>query len=1340
MKINKEILNKKTNKRINNSYFKKIFASIILLIMILSNVSNLIVYAAEIEKTNELKTEIKNKTENKTKKIDVKIKNEKENQEFEKIQTKVKEDFIVKNNNIPTNYELGVNDNTKVNKYYQEQLGLCWAFTAINLMETSAQKLLGKKNEPNISRRHIDYLSSSSVSNNPYMTGRDINTGSTLGMGEAYGINGSGIAYEKDFPFHYDNKRLTANDLNLPKVPYEVTGFENFTRIVKRFDGQRIKYYTDGNNGMALNDTQIKSIRNRVKAHIMEKGGVGTKIYAIDGKDFYSGTGNHLFIHPSRPITVNHAVTIVGWDDNISKENFKDYRNKLKPQHDGAWIVEDTRGGMPRSVEKENTRYYVSYDSVNIESSHWTGITEMRNVDIKKEGLYKTKSWGTNTKISMQSTSDKENQIEMIKVFTKENDIQENIKGVGIYVEEPVDVQLELIPKLNITGKIVDAVNNVKSKGLSQKYTLTTPGYKYIEFPTYNSIIEAKKGEKFAIKFRFSSQSSNLSIPIEVKDGNSMTLEMKKMMAPVKFNLNEDFMALRTINKTHLFETTGIFESLYGNEGKNVSYISGVSPEKRFICNLYTNYGDYVRVNFDLDGGEGDINFQSIPRNSKVVLPKNPYKKGYVFKGWTPDINQIITEPITFKANWEKVNDIYYNVSFDLSGGDILGQKTVDSIKVKQGEKAKPPVAPTKEGYIFAGWSPDINKEIYEDTTFIAKWTKNIEEKIVIKFILAGGNIDGNIMVPAQYLEKGKTYQISMKDPQREGYKFIGWNPDIRIPVSEDTTYIAKWQSLEDLPEKYTVSFDLNGGWGVFSDREVDSGTVLDKVGIPERDKYNFMGWTPDITQPITQNTVFKANWQLKEVGFTLKFNIPGKSDLIKVIPYGEKPIDYLKPEEINPIREGYNFKGWNVDLEKPLTTENTSIMAEWELKATEKHTIYFYTMPGKLYKKQEVKAGENISEELLKEIGTPTRQDHEFIAWDFNFSEKINEDKTIFAKWKIELKPEIEIKFNLNGGKFFLTENQIYKKKRDESFNNWLDKLISSFGISKEEKIPKKVGYTFVCWVDEENNVRYPHTKELKNKYNLKAVWADGSSGIITNDIINEIYDPVNPNDEKNIVNDDNKPNKPGTNPEDNKKPGDQNPNPEDNKKPGDQNPNPEDNKKPGEQNPNPEDNKNPGDQKPNLEDNKNPDDQNKKPNNNETLNPNENGSNNNNNLNNTNTNNLNNNANKPNNNFNYRNNNNDLNKNYFSDQKSDTKRMSFYDPIYEEKKSTNDKNKIQIKNNSKETTDKNKKQINKDIPYAGLSSNLKIILVFTLLGGITIFSYYKIIKLKKSTKINIY
>ena len=33
---------------------------------------------------------------------------------------------------------------------------------------------------------------------------------------------------------------------------------------------------------------------------------------------------------------VNHAVTIVGWDDNYKKENFID---GPKPSRNGAWIV-----------------------------------------------------------------------------------------------------------------------------------------------------------------------------------------------------------------------------------------------------------------------------------------------------------------------------------------------------------------------------------------------------------------------------------------------------------------------------------------------------------------------------------------------------------------------------------------------------------------------------------------------------------------------------------------------------------------------------------------------------------------------------------------------------------------------------------------------------------------------------------------------------------------------------------------------------------------------------------------------------------------------------------------
>lgn len=71
-----------------------------------------------------------------------------------------------------------------------------------------------------------------------------------------------------------------------------------------------------------------------------------------------------------------------------------------------------------------------------------------------------------------------------------------------------------------------------------------------------------------------------------------------------------------------------------------------------------------------------------------------------------------------------------YTVTFNSNGGSA-----VSSQKVQKGDKVVKPSDPTRDGYTFAGWylnlndsTPyDFNKEVTEDITLTAKWTKNAE-------------------------------------------------------------------------------------------------------------------------------------------------------------------------------------------------------------------------------------------------------------------------------------------------------------------------------------------------------------------------------------------------------------------------------------------------------------------------------------------------------------------------------------------------------------------------------------------------------------------------------------
>lgn len=67
-----------------------------------------------------------------------------------------------------------------------------------------------------------------------------------------------------------------------------------------------------------------------------------------------------------------HAIMIVGWDDNFSKDNFK-YGNK--PAHDGAWLVRNSWGDY-------KDYFWMSYDTVSLLDTAWAfDVTGADNYD-----------------------------------------------------------------------------------------------------------------------------------------------------------------------------------------------------------------------------------------------------------------------------------------------------------------------------------------------------------------------------------------------------------------------------------------------------------------------------------------------------------------------------------------------------------------------------------------------------------------------------------------------------------------------------------------------------------------------------------------------------------------------------------------------------------------------------------------------------------------------------------------------------------------------------------------------------------------------------------------------
>lgn len=125
------------------------------------------------------------------------------------------------------------------------------------------------------------------------------------------------------------------------------------------------------------------------------------------------------------------------------------------------------------------------------------------------------------------------------------------------------------------------------------------------------------------------------------------------------------------------------------------------------------------------------------------------------------------------------------------------------------------------------------------------------------------------------------TPAFGTKDPTRKGYKFVGWEPEVAETVTKDVTYTAKWEKL------YTVTYTDGVKGKAFKDqvyKDLESGTDTPKFdGKPTRKGYTFTGWSPKVTDTVTKDVTYVAQWKSTKNG---KDNIPktGDSEIVMVL------------------------------------------------------------------------------------------------------------------------------------------------------------------------------------------------------------------------------------------------------------------------------------------------------------------------------------------------------------------------------------------------------------------------------------------------------------------------
>ena len=469
-----------------------------------------------------------------------------------------------------------------------------------------------------------------------------------------------------------------------------------------------------------------------------------------------------------------------------------------------------------------------------------------------------------------------------------------------------------------------------------------------------------------------------------------------------------------------------------------------------------------------------------IQTNDKGVcsMPESPVRDGYVFGGWyydntcthAVDFSQpLLSDASNFVvlfAKWTEAPSNVLDVTYSANGGQFADGNNVMLGQTDSNGIARQPLAPTRDGYVFAGWyyhsdgtdQVDFNQPIVgggDHVTLFAAWTPVKQDKTVeILYVANGGTfIDGNETMQGVTDTDGIA-RLPLQ-PTREGYDFLGWSYDrdgndpvdftkAIVAGSGHATVYAQWKQNNEK----TVLYVANGG--VFADGNETMEGVTDSDGVarqplaPTREGYTFTGWTydaagtepVDFTKPIQgggQHATFFAQWaelanNEKDVLYVANGGVfADGNEVLQGVTDG----DGVARQPLAPTREGYTFAGWTydregtdpVDFDNPLVGggKHATLYAQWNaVEEDNSIDVLYVANGGTFFDGNETLQGVTDGDGVARQPLAPTREGYTFAGWTYDskgtdpvdFSKPVQgggDHVTFYAQWTKNETPAVQ-------------------------------------------------------------------------------------------------------------------------------------------------------------------------------------------------------------------------------------------------------------------------------------------------------------------------------------------
>ncbi|MBQ8783203.1 MAG: InlB B-repeat-containing protein [Clostridia bacterium] len=465
-------------------------------------------------------------------------------------------------------------------------------------------------------------------------------------------------------------------------------------------------------------------------------------------------------------------------------------------------------------------------------------------------------------------------------------------------------------------------------------------------------------------------------------------------------------------------------------------------------------------ITYVLGGGvNATVNPNTYTYETETFTLAHPTKVGATFSGWegtgleSETLNVTIhkgsTDDRVYTAKWSVSK---YTISYNLAGGTQETNPPMYTVDTESFTLA----TPTRTGYKFSGWTgtgleePTVLVTIAKGSTgnrnYTATWSPITYN---INYYLDGGKV--GIANPGTYTIESATFTLN--NPVKAGYIFDGWSgtdikdedgPTQTVTVYKGSignrNYTAHWTLQE-----YTINYNLNGA------KEEDNlnrtsynyNTPTFTLNEPTRTGYTFEAWSGTgitgtglakvVTIPTgsTGNRTYTANWKLTE--YTITYNLGSENNGAYVPIKNPDTYNYLSsPITLNnPVRPGYDFKGWVTSEEEgeepQLTvtiptnsTDNKYFKAVWE---EGNYTITYDLGEGSWPENYTPVEGYTYATDSFT-IPQPVKEGYTFAGWsgtgisgtvkELTIYKNSTGDRSYTAHWA---EGENVITYNLNGG-----------------------------------------------------------------------------------------------------------------------------------------------------------------------------------------------------------------------------------------------------------------------------------------------------------------------------------